>query len=85
MKTQPRQYISNKYNTCTVITSPVHIGSKTASSLPRQWQNPDIWEQKSQLNANDWFLCIDNKKIIHLHTYIIKFIKIAGESSLDAR
>ena len=28
MKTQPRQHISNKYNTCTVVTSPVYIGSK---------------------------------------------------------
>ena len=28
METQPRQYISNKYNTCTVVTSPVYIGSK---------------------------------------------------------
>ena len=28
MKTQPRQQISNKYNTCTVVTSPVYIGSK---------------------------------------------------------
>ena len=26
MKTQPRQHISNKYNTCTVVTSPVYIG-----------------------------------------------------------
>ena len=28
MKTQPRQHISNKYNTYTVVTSPVYIGSK---------------------------------------------------------
>ena len=28
MKTQPRQHISNKYNTSTVVTSPVYIGSK---------------------------------------------------------
>ena len=28
MKTQPRQHIFNKYNTCTVVTSPVYIGSK---------------------------------------------------------
>ena len=28
MKTQPRQHISNKYNTCTIVTSPVYIGSK---------------------------------------------------------
>ena len=28
MKTQPRQHISNKYNTCTVVSSPVYIGSK---------------------------------------------------------
>ena len=28
MKTQPRQHISNKYNTCNVVTSPVYIGSK---------------------------------------------------------
>ena len=28
MKTQPRQHISNKYNTCTKVTSPVYIGSK---------------------------------------------------------
>ena len=28
MKTQPRQYISNKYNTCSIVTSPVYIGSK---------------------------------------------------------
>ena len=28
MKTQPRQHISNKYNACTVVTSPVCIGSK---------------------------------------------------------
>ena len=28
MKTQPRQHISNTYNTCTVVTSPVYIGSK---------------------------------------------------------
>ena len=27
MKTQPRQHIPNKYNTCTVVTSPVYIGS----------------------------------------------------------
>ena len=26
MKTQPRQHISSKYNTCTVVTSPVYIG-----------------------------------------------------------
>ena len=25
MKTQPRQHISNKYNTCTIVTSPVYI------------------------------------------------------------
>ena len=29
MKTQPRQHISNKYYTCTIVTSPVYIGSKT--------------------------------------------------------
>ena len=28
MKTQPRKHISNKYNTCTVVISPVYIGSK---------------------------------------------------------
>ena len=28
MKTQPRQHISNKYNTYTIVTSPVYIGSK---------------------------------------------------------
>ena len=28
MKTQPRQHISNQYNTCTIVTSPVYIGSK---------------------------------------------------------
>ena len=28
MKTQPRLHISNKYNTCTVVASPVYIGSK---------------------------------------------------------
>ena len=28
MKTQERQHISNKYNTCTVVTSPVYTGSK---------------------------------------------------------
>ena len=33
MKTQPRQHISNKYNTCTVVTSPVYIGSKDHFNL----------------------------------------------------
>ena len=33
MKTQPRQHISNKYNTCTVVTSPVYIGSKLYTKL----------------------------------------------------
>ena len=28
MKTQQRQHISNKHNTCTIVTSPVYIGSK---------------------------------------------------------
>ena len=28
MKTQPRLHICNKYNTCTVVTGPVYIGSK---------------------------------------------------------
>ena len=28
METQPRQHIFNKYNTCTIVTSPVYIGSK---------------------------------------------------------
>ena len=28
METQPRQHISNKYNTCTIVTSPVYIVSK---------------------------------------------------------
>ena len=28
MKTQPRQHISNKYNTYAIVTSPVYIGSK---------------------------------------------------------
>ena len=28
METQPRQHISNKYNTCTVVTSQVYIGFK---------------------------------------------------------
>ena len=28
MKHQPRRHVSNKYNTCTVVTSPVYIGSK---------------------------------------------------------
>ena len=28
MKTQPRQHISNKYNTCTIVISPVYSGSK---------------------------------------------------------
>ena len=34
MKTQPRQhtYISNKYNACTAVSSPVYIGSNVASS-----------------------------------------------------
>ena len=32
MKTQPRQHISNKYNTCAVVTSPVYIGSKVHDS-----------------------------------------------------
>ena len=27
-ETQARQYISNKYNTCTIVSSPVYIGSK---------------------------------------------------------
>ena len=29
MKTQPRQHIFNKYNTCTIATSPMYIGSKS--------------------------------------------------------
>ena len=29
MKTQPRQHISNKYNTYTVVISPVYTGSQT--------------------------------------------------------
>ena len=33
MKTQPRQHISNKYNTCTVVTSPVYIGSKLGVTI----------------------------------------------------
>ena len=33
MKTQPRQHISNNYNTYTVVTSPVHIGSKISYEL----------------------------------------------------
>ena len=33
MKTQPRQYNSNKYNTCTIVTSPVYIGSKVIVML----------------------------------------------------
>ena len=33
MKTQPRQHISNKYNTCTVVTSPVYIGSKFSITI----------------------------------------------------
>ena len=28
MKTQQRQHISNKHNACTIVTSPVYIGSK---------------------------------------------------------
>ena len=28
MKTQPRQHISNKYNTCAIVTSPVYNWSK---------------------------------------------------------
>ena len=39
MKTQPRQHISNKYNTCTVVTSPVYIGSKSrVSNIRKQWE-----------------------------------------------
>ena len=30
MKAQPRRPISKKYNTCTIVTSPVYIGSKVA-------------------------------------------------------
>ena len=33
MKTQPSQQISNKYNTCTVVTSPVYTGSKAKGRL----------------------------------------------------
>ena len=33
MKTKPRQHISNKYNTCTVVTSPVYIGSKVKMNI----------------------------------------------------
>ena len=32
METQPRQHISNKYYTYTVVTSPVYIGSKILSN-----------------------------------------------------
>ena len=28
IKTHPKQYISNEYITSTVVTSPVHVGSK---------------------------------------------------------
>ena len=33
MKTQSRQHFSNKYKTCTVVTSPVFIGSKVLSEI----------------------------------------------------
>ena len=47
MKNQPRQHISNKYNTCTLVTSPVYIESKTWVSIRKCiWTlvllNPDI-------------------------------------------
>ena len=46
MKTQPRQHISNKYNTCTVVTSPVYIRSKIiciiVSSQGQGETNPDL-------------------------------------------
>ena len=44
MKTQPRQHISNKYNTCTVVTSPVYIGSK---GITAEYLNPSFLVKKT--------------------------------------
>ena len=50
MKTQPRQRISNKYNTCTVVTSPVYIGSKVLVKkkmiILASYVNMDIYIRK---------------------------------------
>ena len=48
MKTQPRQHISNKYNTCTVVTSPVYIGSKEKSEKGQMTIEPGIERRKTE-------------------------------------
>ena len=40
MKTHPRQHISDKYITCTVVTSPVYIGSKLLANSEDPDQTP---------------------------------------------
>ena len=40
MKTQPLQHISNKYNTCTIVTSPVYIGYKIITIIKK---NSGYW------------------------------------------
>ena len=55
MKTQPRQRISNKYNTCTVVTSPVFIGSKAIQS--KHWSD---YVDVQRADSDDWspFSCV---------------------------
>ena len=51
MKTQPRQHISNKYNTCTVVTSPVSISSKAVNQT---FECMEKWKSEIKRRIDDY-------------------------------
>ena len=61
MKTQPWQHISNKYNTCTIVASPVYIGSKTETI--KNWDENDVTPMMFWLKLHEiYVLEVQNNK-----------------------
>ena len=60
MKTQPRQHISNEYNTYTVVTSPVYIESKVClKKKANSLHMVDKLERKWWIFYEIWILSLD--------------------------
>ena len=67
MLTQPRQHISNKYNTCTIVTSPVYIGSKVFDASPHELLKSKLFSYGiggKTLKWIDSFLCFRQQRVV---------------------
>ena len=71
MKTQPRQHISNEYNTCTIITSPVYIGSKIRHC--HKYDSTAFYQINIECTANYCILVTHICTMIRLLKHFISF------------